>query len=431
MRAQRPQPARVNRSHTQRSQHGQTLAVFALVLVAVVGFTALTIDVGLAYENKRSAQNGADAAALAGGDVLLEGGSGDDAEAAALQWAAQNGYDAVKVTASSPPQSGPYAGEPEFIEVVIADQTQAQFAKILGVELWKTSSRAVAGIHRTPGPYAIIVLNETECQAFEVNGQVTIEVNGAGTLTNSACETSALYTEGNIVLNSEVNDVVGGWTIGGDVSPYPSPIGQIADPLAGLPPPTPPSSPVHPCPAFSGPPGTLTLSPGVYECTIDPPGNWSIAFANGDYLLKGGIVMDGAGPVTFGSGIYTVRGGGMIVTGSGAVSGSEVMFYIDEGKLQMTGTGKVTLTPHTAGPYKGILFYQDRSNTNTIEMSGTAVANGSGALYAAGAEVDFTGTATTSMQFIVNTFYAHGTSNLTINYQDGFEAEVPRMRLFE
>jgi len=38
--------------------------------LAVLGFTALTIDVGLFFTERRSAQNGGDAAALAGASAL-------------------------------------------------------------------------------------------------------------------------------------------------------------------------------------------------------------------------------------------------------------------------------------------------------------------------------------------------------------------------
>ena len=47
-------------------QRGSTLPIISLMLFALVGFAALAIDVGFWYTDKRAAQDGADAAALAG-----------------------------------------------------------------------------------------------------------------------------------------------------------------------------------------------------------------------------------------------------------------------------------------------------------------------------------------------------------------------------
>src|SRR5262252_5073765 len=47
-------------------QQGQTIAVAAVVLVAIVGALAFVIDLGFQMETRRELQNAADAAALAG-----------------------------------------------------------------------------------------------------------------------------------------------------------------------------------------------------------------------------------------------------------------------------------------------------------------------------------------------------------------------------
>ena len=48
------------------SERGQMLILFVLALGVLMGFTAMTIDVGLIYVQRRKLQNAADAAALAG-----------------------------------------------------------------------------------------------------------------------------------------------------------------------------------------------------------------------------------------------------------------------------------------------------------------------------------------------------------------------------
>ncbi|MEJ2303473.1 MAG: Tad domain-containing protein [Anaerolineales bacterium] len=57
---------RVNNSSSER---GQALILLVFAAVALLGFTALAIDGGMVYADRRHAQNAADAASLAGGGV--------------------------------------------------------------------------------------------------------------------------------------------------------------------------------------------------------------------------------------------------------------------------------------------------------------------------------------------------------------------------
>src|SRR4051812_46260729 len=50
----------------RNGERGQVLVIAALMMTALVGFTALVVDVGDAYAQRRLVQNAADAAALAG-----------------------------------------------------------------------------------------------------------------------------------------------------------------------------------------------------------------------------------------------------------------------------------------------------------------------------------------------------------------------------
>ena len=51
----------------QRSESGQVIVFLALCFVVLLGFSALAIDGGMLYSDRRHAQNAADAASLAGG----------------------------------------------------------------------------------------------------------------------------------------------------------------------------------------------------------------------------------------------------------------------------------------------------------------------------------------------------------------------------
>lgn len=66
--------ARGTKQH-EKNQSGQVIVLMALTLAVLLGFAALTIDVGYAYYTKRSLQAQADASALAGAQVLPNTGS--------------------------------------------------------------------------------------------------------------------------------------------------------------------------------------------------------------------------------------------------------------------------------------------------------------------------------------------------------------------
>ena len=74
---------------------GQALVVFVLALTVILGFAAMTIDLGLFYEDRRHLQNTADAAALAGvAELPLKPLA---ARQKAQDWAANNGVPASQI----------------------------------------------------------------------------------------------------------------------------------------------------------------------------------------------------------------------------------------------------------------------------------------------------------------------------------------------
>ena len=126
------------------------LVLFVFALSIFMGFVALSIDVGLAYVNRREMMNAADAAVLAGAARLVEGASPSVAAAEAQEFAERNGYvdgeGDVTVSINVPPTSGPYGGDGNFVEVLIEREVDTVFATVLGLSTWSITARAVAGI---------------------------------------------------------------------------------------------------------------------------------------------------------------------------------------------------------------------------------------------------------------------------------------------
>lgn len=57
-------------SHQRDRRHGQSLVIFALMLVAAMGMVGLIVDGGNAYSQQRGTQNGADSAATSGATAI-------------------------------------------------------------------------------------------------------------------------------------------------------------------------------------------------------------------------------------------------------------------------------------------------------------------------------------------------------------------------
>lgn len=148
-------PSREARSN----QHGQTLVIFVVALVAIVAAVGLVLDGGGAFAQQRDQQKAADMAALAGAVAEANGSLRADIIQAATNSAVANGYLASEVTVNIPPTQGKYsptgsdpstndctttAKVPCFIEVMINRSHRNGFAGIVGQSSWPVSARGVS-----------------------------------------------------------------------------------------------------------------------------------------------------------------------------------------------------------------------------------------------------------------------------------------------
>jgi hypothetical protein len=113
--------------HTQR---GQTLLLFVLALTALLGFSAMAIDVGMFFEDRRHFQNSADAMALAGVAELPYNPS--SAKAKAADWAANNGVSSDELKTIEV-RTTEYPNDTLYVEL------EGQFSWIFGRVLGKAN----------------------------------------------------------------------------------------------------------------------------------------------------------------------------------------------------------------------------------------------------------------------------------------------------
>jgi hypothetical protein len=194
-----------------RKEEGQTLVLTAFCMCAMLGFLALSVDVGVCFRSKRALQTAADAAAVAGAQAYMWSQLASSARTAGQSASAANGYtdgaSGVIVTINTPPTSGPNAGASGFVEAVVSAPVATPFMAMSGRRALTVSARAVAA---TPSNgSACIWLMAPSGNGLSVKGNYDIEAPGCGIYVNSP-DSNALKVTGNGgTVNAAFLDVVG------------------------------------------------------------------------------------------------------------------------------------------------------------------------------------------------------------------------------
>jgi hypothetical protein len=125
-------------------ESGQSSVIMLLLIILFLGVAGFTIDGLRIYLDRRSSQNAADAAVLAGALAICDG---QDPIVAATARAADNGYTNSPdqpVRISRPPSSGRFAGDPDYIEVQIVTRTTGSFIRLFYTGILESTSSAIA-----------------------------------------------------------------------------------------------------------------------------------------------------------------------------------------------------------------------------------------------------------------------------------------------
>jgi hypothetical protein len=124
----------------RKSENGQAIVLMALSLVVIMGMAALVVDVGSWYHTRRHLQGTADAAALAGAQLLPDDSSG--AQSMALDYANKNGGNVLgaDITVTSTVSGN------DTISVQAKKTDSGVFSGILGIGSSDISARAKARV---------------------------------------------------------------------------------------------------------------------------------------------------------------------------------------------------------------------------------------------------------------------------------------------
>jgi len=427
----------------KKPESGQIVILLVLMLVGMMGLVALAVDGGQLFAEKRTVQNAADNAAMAGAQAICRG---TDHDSAALASALSNGFDndgiRNTVTINHPLASGPNAGDDEYIEVMIESVREPFFAQLVYAGEFEVTSRAVARC-RESYDYAVLALTpRNDVRGLEVVGSGNLMVNDGGIMSNSTHPTQAVFVQdSHATVTAEVIHTQGGVSCAGICNPPPEAgMPYVADPLAAIPPPPVQLKPAQSTPDVSstcttvgGHPGlapnfsgtkTITLNPGMY-CSIRGDSGVRYVLNPGIYYIDG----------------YNSGGYGIEVKGNSSITGSGIMIYMspNAGRVYMYGNANVGISACKSTDvgawcvgssllYSGMMFYADRSYARSVSMIGNAQWDATGTIYAAGSPLDLSGnTAVTSLSSMVvaNVLRLGGDSNVVVNYDPGLNVISP------
>ncbi len=393
-----------------RTERGQAIVLIALTLVGMLAFTGLAVDGGRMLAERRRAQNAADAAALSAAYAAV---TGADPYEAALTQAAYNNFvdpdwgtntDAlIDVVVNNPPAQGPYAGNPEYYEVLIQGSVDAVFSRIIFIERLPIEGYAVThaqDVSSVSSGNAVHALN-TSGNGIEFKGNISVNVDGGNIMSNSAIDKRG--GSGNITVeNGGIYYVQGdtdGWK--GDISPEPEKVSipvfvqQVPDPDCGT---TYQSAP-------RSDQGKHIYSPGIYSERV---------------------VINAHDDVTFEPGIYCFMNG-IHDNGNSTMRGDGVLFVLKGGDLQFNGNSAVNikrprdLVDDSGNQWGGMLLYVPPSNTDAvIDITGNNETTFSGTILAPASYCRIGGTSKdlgVKANIICQDILFHGTPDVFIDYK--------------
>ncbi|MDO8752528.1 MAG: pilus assembly protein TadG-related protein [Anaerolineales bacterium] len=391
----------------KNTEKGQAIILIVFSIIGLIGITALAVDGGNAYVEKRRAQNAADASALGGALARIKGYSWVQES---YNIAESNGFDnngetnAVQVF--SPPATGEYAGDVEYIQVVITNHVSTYFGSVIGIGQVTVTGEAISRT-KTPeikeildGSALISLAPTSDCnneKSFWVHGSATLEISGGGIFINSNNPNCAFLQNGSGSIRIEDGEisVVGGASISQPqlLTPYPPKTNGI---------------PISYPPPFFMP----KVSCGK-EATISEDGTTisSGSYGSEDFPPEGVEFME--------SGVYCLDGD--FIMNGGSLEGGGVLILMDGGRIKWGGGSTINLSARQSGDLAGLLIYAPIENKNVMVIKSNAESSLKGTILMPGAEIHLNGSDSQSgyhSQIIGYRIESSGESNIVIKYMD-------------
>ena len=359
--------------HQTFSQKGQALILIVGAIIGLVALVALAIDAGNVFSDRRHAQNAADTAALAAALAKIQAQSQSPAltpeeiqtalQNAAISRATSNGYPDSTLTINNPPAAscngtnGPYAGNDEYIQVIIRSTVNTFFAPIIGINQLNNCVEAIARAKPSEPPgegAAILSLACDGKRAIEAEGATEIVVHGGGVYSNSN-DAEAIYVQK--LTNLQLDPGYKAVAVGGVNVPTGYPYDDYVLP------------PLFPCPLPAADP--LLLQP-PYPCDFDVPGDFNPP--NGTVITPG---------------VYCISG----FFNEADITGTGVTFIMLNEGISWQGNSQMDLSAPAGvtDSTKGLLIYLPPSNNKAVTINGTANTEFTGTILAPSSQLTVSG----------------------------------------
>lgn len=403
-------------------ERGQALILIVFGIIALVGMTALAVDGGNVYSDRRNAQNAADTAALAAALAKI---NNQDIHAAGLARALSNGYNnggtQNTVTVNNPPVSGQYscANSPttcnDYIQVIITSHVTTYFAPVIGVRQLTNTVEAVARAEAGEpevmfGGNAMVGLAPSGCDAVYIAGHAQLQTWGGGLFSNSS-DACGMHFQGSANVQTHegsggISMVASGYQTTGhptvdthgegfhtNMSQYPYPPPNLPNPVCN----------------DDATISDSTMYPGNYTGTFPPSG--VTALQPGFYCVYGNWTMHG-----------------------GQINGTSVTIIMENGAIDWNGNAQIKLSAPTStsgSPYPGLLIYAPLSNSNAMTINGNSNSDLTGTILLPAAPISINGNNSqlqkTDSQLIGYTVKLSGSSDTQIqtNPSNQFQPTSP------
>lgn len=198
------------------AQRGAVIPLVAIMLSVLMGFGGMAVDIGFLEYQQQAQQAATDAAAEGGAAAAYANNCANAtaAIAAAKTDAATNGYSSSggivagnsgnnQVTVTSPPVTGPYAGNACAVAVSITTNKQTFFSRIFGFNAMAETTQAVGVGSQTANVACLYALSTTEGQSNLSNMTIStphckMYLNDGANMSNSSFNANFIgYTGGN------------------------------------------------------------------------------------------------------------------------------------------------------------------------------------------------------------------------------------------
>jgi hypothetical protein len=390
------------------SKEGNIAIITAFMMPVLVGFCGLAAETAYWYYRDRDIQGAADVAAYSATIVLRRGGSEDQVEVAATASAAANGWQQANgtIAVNTPPTSGSHQDELS-VEVILSENQERYFTQyFFGSTPAIVGARAVGSYH-SDGQACFLALNKTKSAAMSFGGATSPVFQDCNAVSNSISATG-FQIGGSSNVTIPCVQSAGGFAITATLN-----LTDCAMPTANAEP-TPDPYADAAAPAFN---------PLTCGATLVSAANTTTNITNTGVRCFLGTNIRGT--VNFASGTYVISG--PLAANDFAVSGTAHVncpggctFYLTGGSnLNFSGTATFNVRAPTSGPYSGLLFFGDRTQSYGINLvRGTASSGFTGAMYFPSQEVNVTGNFSGSggcMQLVADTIVYTGSATFSTN----------------